>query len=100
MFNSLMSSRKLMLVVLFAIFSTLCLAQSKNVLSGSNSKPEFGMEKINFGIQAGFHSPDLSGNSSLNFNRGFYLESYLGYNLSYDVQAIIAFLRFSPLHTP
>ena len=91
MFYSLMSLQKLMLVVLFAIFSTLCLAQSKNGLSGSNSKPEIGIEEINFGIQAGFHSPDLSGNGSLKFNRGFYLESYLGYNLSYEVQVIIAF---------
>lgn len=95
MFDSLMSSQKIMLVILFAILSTLCLAQNKNILNASNdsldSKPEIGKEKINIGIQAGFHSPDLSGNGSLNFNRGFYLESYLGYNLSYEVQAIIAF---------
>jgi len=111
MFDSFMSSRKIILITSFVIFSTLCLAQNKNLIlinnqsdilnniesatlvsyDSLNCNSETGKELINLGIQAGFHSPDLSGNGSLNFNRGFYLESYLGYNLSYEVQVILVF---------
>ena len=48
-------------------------------------------QKLNFGIQAGFHSPNLSNNSSMDFNRGFFGEFYLGYNISDEVLVLIAF---------
>jgi len=111
MFDLFMLMRKIIKITSFLIFTGLCLAQNNNVklidgefnfinnikrtslvsYNSLNSKTEIGKDKINLGIQAGFHSTDLSENGSLNFDGGFYLESYLGYNLSYEVQAIIAF---------
>ncbi len=48
-------------------------------------------QKLNFGIQAGFHSPNLSNNSSIDFDRGFLGELYLGFNISEEVQLLLAF---------
>lgn len=48
-------------------------------------------KKINIGIQGGFHSSNLSNNSSMDFNRGFLGELYFGYNFSEEVQLLIAF---------
>jgi len=56
-----------------------------------NFKPKIKKLDFNIGVQVGSHSQNLTKNSSLNFNRDIFLELYISFDLSNEVQSIIAF---------